>query len=477
MGNTVLRYLPLGKSGQVFFESFEADNWLLNEAWGTLNGSPASSSVQFKFGTKSFVVDSSFPLIQKDFSQSPNLGANCFFKVWFWDDASRTATAPVYALLVDGTGRRYGIGINDNFPTTLGKYAFYVNGSVPTSGVSRTTGWHSMTFKYTFNVSLVMTLDNGVSQTVAFADSSIFTKIQLGTLATTGTVPFGYFDYAQVANDWTLKFNGLSVGQKILLMSDLNNPFSPLASATSVTGPLSGSTTSLDVSNGLLFDSPINGYLMVTGADGIAPYFVSDLRSIFFGDRFVFGDIDFGRRASTFGKPRGIDRTTNISTSGKEENILFSSREPANLSIPDITDDQRRTLLAWWSQAQQGQASLVAIDSGQVFFAPIAQAATAGQMTLKFNTFYGRQIEKGATFLIYGPSGLYMDECKVSSMVQATGTANLAFPLNNSYALGTFVRSPNYWPMAICKNTSFPIGLDTPKVRRWNFTPNFLEAV
>ncbi|SDC12986.1 Carbohydrate binding domain (family 11) [Paenibacillus sp. UNCCL117] len=184
---------PAYPQGLSFQESF--DDGL--DGWTTLHGSPTVSADRARDGERSYKVDQAQDAIQHAFQAPLNQAA----VIWFYDDADREMNVMAFA---DSGTVPVGIGVNSAEAS-----AHYVHriGSVTTSsGIPRSTGWHSLVFDYRSGSGVVLYIDGAeiASSTAATA----LQRIALGDWWSGGPVADVYFDRLSVQDSlpWDAPF-------------------------------------------------------------------------------------------------------------------------------------------------------------------------------------------------------------------------------------------------------------------------------
>jgi len=171
----------------LFYEDFEEGF----EAWSANFGTPTASTNQAHGGTYSYAPDQDQDEIYHDMEES----TNAIVTVWFYDNASDNSMKVKARVQNSQSGANAQIGVTT--ATSTSKYTYQVNGSTfVASGVSRSTGWHELTFDLTSGTNCVLSID-GV-QIAATTNISAFDLIYLGDNAADSKQGNVYFDDVEV---------------------------------------------------------------------------------------------------------------------------------------------------------------------------------------------------------------------------------------------------------------------------------------
>ena len=187
--------------GTVYFDNISVQNslpFIFNDGfengfgnWTTQGGTPSTSTVQKHSGNTSYVMNEDTDAIQYNLPSSNKVAV-----VWFYDDATDTSMETV--AFVDN-GSPIGLGVLTT--NAQSKYSYRIGSTWGTTPVTRTTGWHELTFDYRSGSDVKLYID-GVQVVVSTAVTS-FNRIYLGDAwpnSVSGTV---YFDDIVIRDDLT----------------------------------------------------------------------------------------------------------------------------------------------------------------------------------------------------------------------------------------------------------------------------------
>lgn len=171
-------------STPTFSDGFESGfgNWAVHQ------GSATTSTAQKHSGTYAYELNEDRDGIVHNFSTNQQNKAS----IWFYDDASDTSLGVL--AYVDASGYSRAIGVNTGVSSS--KYVYRVDGTYTATNVSRTTGWHELTFDYTSGTKCDMYIDG----TLIASPTGLghFTKISLADWWADGKMGNVYFDDIRV---------------------------------------------------------------------------------------------------------------------------------------------------------------------------------------------------------------------------------------------------------------------------------------
>lgn len=196
---TVLDYLPF--TAPLFWDSFESGfgNWQADVGGGT-----ASVSTAQKYsGIQSYAMDEDIDTIYRYMETNTNK----VFVARFYDDAS-DLTVDAYAFLSgyasNGTATSLKVGADTgSMPGTTDdntQYVYEIGGVYYTSGVTRTTGWHTFAIDLRSGTDMKLYID-GVLVTTNSSTLVSFYAIRLGDLWSGGYMGNLYFDEISVQDN------------------------------------------------------------------------------------------------------------------------------------------------------------------------------------------------------------------------------------------------------------------------------------
>ncbi|MDF2921375.1 MAG: right-handed parallel beta-helix repeat-containing protein [Paenibacillaceae bacterium] len=210
----VLPYTPAVPASMLFYDDFE--NGFAN--WTTMMGTPTVSLAQAHAGTRSYAVNEDNDVIQHNM---PGL-TNKAVVAWFYDDASDLSEQAM--AFVDGSRSNIALGVNT--PTTATQYVYRVGTTYTASGVTRTTGWHSLGFDYRSGNQVTLYIDG--NQILTTTAEISFKRIALG-------------DYWNGSKE-TVYFDDISVGDYFPWETFLDSFENGLGNWTASVGTASTST-------------------------------------------------------------------------------------------------------------------------------------------------------------------------------------------------------------------------------------------
>lgn len=456
---SLIQAMVQGTDGKIFLESFEGLNWGADQQWSTTQGNPQTSQQTAEDGLKSLIMDSSFPQTENDRSSTPF----DYMTGYFFDDHTETASAFMpflEAIRTPGT-TVWGLGVDNATSTT--KYTYINAGAKVASSVTRTTGWHRFSFRRE-TTDYVLKIDGVTVATVA-SGSLPWEKVRVGSTNATGTT-FGFFDFIQVGKDQHITFRGLSAGQKLSLFLEDGTQI-----GTTVT--VTGTTAQVDVSGEDVINQILPVFVKLTRTDGTNPRFLSGILRAWAGDVWTLYVVDFGRKVGALDPRRNVRREDEESNSGKDQSITFNAKERVTIITNDITDAQRRQILAWWSHAQLGKSYSVAIDSNNMYNGVLTVAAAPGDTTVTVDDPGGAAA--GAAVVLRRTDNLKAEEKVIQSV--AGSVITFTDPVIYEYEIGDLVRSNRYWPVARANDKQADVGLSNLKLNRWSFLHSFREVI
>ncbi len=454
-GPTVLQALALGKTGRLLFESFEGFNWGQDQGWTILQGSPVASSDTAIDGLKSLIMDSSFPQIEKDLT-TDTFG---YLAGWFFDDATETASTfqPFLQAVRTPATTIFGLGVDNVTSTT--HYTYINAGAKVASSVARTTGWRRFEFQW-ITPNYILKIDGTTVATLA-SNTVPWQKARVGAANAAGTA-FGYFDFIQIGSDPRITVRGLEVGQKVSI-------FDSAGAQVGSTATAAGASVTINVA---AEDQPMKGaYVRITRTDGVNPRFRSGGQEMFAGDSWTLIEVQVGRQPGALDVKRITRREDTEAISGKQQTVLFNSRDRGVIAINEITEDQRHQFLAWWAWAQRGFTYSVAIDVDNVYNGELQAAVAPGATVLSVDDAAGASA--GSWMQLRRTDNLNGEEVQILSI---SGTnITLTNPLIFEYRLSDTLRSIRYWPFVRAIDKSKNISLANLRQKRWNFAHTFKE--
>ncbi len=454
MGNTILQSLPRITDGLITRESFESVNFLSDQGWTILNGVPDTTNTASFDGLQSFIMDSSYPQIQKEVTTGFAYGVG-----YFLDDSTQTtSTFKPFIIWQTSGGQVFGLGVDNSVST--GFYTKIINGVASATTIARASGWRK--FWITASAPNVITLSVDTTTAATSTWTTALTKTKVGAYVYTGTPAFGYFDLIEINVSYLVTVYGLSPGQAVTLYD---------STGTSIgTGTATSESVAISASGQV---SPFDAYIAITRTDGIRPYFRTPVQAFSAGDDYMFNVFDLGRRVPSFGLDREANRDDKEATSGRNESLFYFSRDKVQLTLSDLTEDQHHLLSRWWSTASQGQVFAVAIDSADTYIGKLSAIPVIGAGTAVVTSAVG--LNRGSRIFIKQADDVAFEAAKVASISSTTLT--LERDLLNSYAVGDAVRNVYYWPYCITLDKMPALKLTSAKLKRWSMTINFKEAL
>ncbi len=436
-------------------ESFESLNWLTDQQWQLSNGTPVSSNDVQQEGVKSFIVDSSYPLIYRDFSSGFEMLIG-----YFYDDASETgSTTKPFLLARKTSGNEWGLGVDNSVSTT--HYSKTDNGVTTATAVARTTAWHRFSFERVGS-DYILKIDGTDVSVATGTGTASFDRVRVGTITASGTA-FGYFDYIQLGKTPIVTFKGLEAGQKLSFYQEDDTQVG--TTQTVVTDNVTFNIATID--------QPFNGYIKLTRTDGFNPLYRSGLFEAFGGDVKIFHTVDFGRRVTMLDDKPTAMKDDKEANSGKNEGIFFHSRDRVTLVLLDLTNEQRQDLLAWWALAQTSDVYSVVTDSNNTYDGRLAADVEAYSSSFTVDSADG--LQAGVKLQLKQPDNRRMEYVTVTDVSGVTIT--ISEKLLHSYEAGDVVRSDFYWPFAISLDRDLRLTLANEKKNRWSLMHSFKEGL
>ena len=460
---TVLQSLAQRQDGLLLFESFESQNFALDQSWLVLNGTPTITPNAAKEGLYSLEIDSSCPLIQNTAAYFQ------YAAVWFFDDATKTTQGATPALMLSdsATGLTFGVGVNNSCST--GFYSVRQDsGSWIATSIPRTSGWHRFSMSPPVAGTPHLFIDNADTGYSSGAGASpFFNTIQVGCQANTGD-GWGYMDWVQVCLTSTLTVYNLTDPQGVLLVCAGNVP-----QATSSSGQASLDLSAVDV--------PVDGYLAVTQtvAPNSAPVYQSDIINVSAGDVYFLNQYRFGRRPSTLSIAPTGSRNDTKAVDGPKQSVFFYDTDKVTLTFEGLTEAQANGLLAWWTTAKRGEVFSVAVEENDIYIDSTQSAVTAfptGQIVVAYSP-----PGIGKVLTVQSPDGTIKENVTVAGasfdVPSGLWTVSLAAPQAEAVQSGMQVRARYYWPFCTADTTQLSVALASPKVKRWTAQIVFEETV
>ena len=457
MGNTIIQNVAKVKDGQLLFESFESENFTTQQAWTLLNGVPTTSTFTSEIGTRSFILDGTFPLLEKSF---PAPGPTFNWSVgYFSDDTTITAGGyePFIRWELTSGGGEWGLGVDNAVSTVF--YTRILNGVKSASPIARADGFRQFVFHHD-GVDVNLYVDGVLAGSAVPGGGTDFRFIEIGEISGAGSPSFGYIDNVQVCLNREIKFKNLTDGQVVTIFNEDNALIGTETAAGGVANVSVGFT-----------DSPFQGYYKISREDGVGAFIYSATQSLAAGDLFFVEIIDFGRRATTFAPVPSTNRTDKEANFPITETIWFNTRDQVQFSVNQLVHEQQKQLLRWWSQASRSIAYGVAIDSDNTINARVTVDVEDNAESVTVDDVGG--IGRGATLILRRPDNFHQEYVEVASVAGLVVT--LTGPTMYEYPAGSFVRSEFFWPQALSNDRALGISLSNIKVKRWNFSHSFKE--
>ena len=468
---TILQSLPQRRDGLMLMESFESANFMMDQGWTLINGTPSTTQSVAKEGLSSLVLDATNPLILKDFGSTPFL----YCAVWFYDDATQTATdyQPGLRIIDPVNHHNFFTGVWNSNSTTN-----YTPGNIP-----RTTGWHKFSFVYDSSGGNVF---HYIDNVLAFTDTSYpglaFTQFEIGDIntASTGTA-FGYMDWVQICADQFLTLYGLAPGQWLNLVAQEENGGVITAQ---VQGDGAGQAQ-LDISG---LDFPAQGYLWVgQPPNGSMLFFQSDMLNLSAGDIYLlavyrFKTLDGTPRRATMFTPLAVSTRNDVmAVAGARQSVFFYDVDKMTLSFRALTDGQKNELLRWWTTVKRGATFGIAIEENDIYLDYTQQAVTAfpnGQLVLASPAIANAL---GKVLTVQSVDGEIKENVKVKSLafdpLSDYYTATLDLPQAEAVAAGLQVKALYYWPFAWSTDKALSVVPEDARSKKWNVSFAFQEQI
>jgi hypothetical protein len=451
MGNTQFQWLRKTTDGLIFMERFNNETFFTTNKWVVTRGDPKINTTIYYEGYGSFDIGASnYPLISKGVDNGDN---ETMVVAYFIDEPTNTTGANVFIKTMSGPSPTNavweGFGV-DNAISTV-NFTYCKSGIKYDSGIPRDANPHRIVFIY--NTAPNNSFKVYVDGTMLFSRDPAYIQnlIVLGTEATSGALPFGYFDYVQVTKGPYLTINN---------SDGLNN--SLYDSVNSLVG--TGSVINLKT-----YDFPLSAYSMMDKGNGSLQFF-GDTEDMYAGDVWTHFKLDLGRRVSTFDTKTTVKREDKESNSGKTETLNYNTRDFVSITLPDIQEDDTTKLKEWWAYAQKMNNYSVAINTDNIGGAYVASGS--GTTVVLHTVNHG--IGKGATIIIKGNNNLRWNIAKVLTVAGATLTLDSTiFDLT----VGDLVVIKDYYPFALTIDNALGLTLTNVKVKRWSFSHSFKENI
>ena len=360
MGTSILGYLQKIKSGVLYSETFENQNWFAAEGWTNVQGTPTYATNMSYQGLNSFICSgagATLSIIKKSM-----VGTCVWVQGYFYDDGTTVAATAVGPFLKVKTNNShyFQLGVRNDVSNSGGAngLGYYVYGGPSdesltyTHPVSRAIGWHQLDIALGTNI-VNFRVDGGAGVTLSSSETNL-TDFYLCSGKTTDTLAtFGYFDsiYAFTSTALTVyhkgttrSFNFYDSGFEILAASGLN------------TDPL--------VIIMPILPYPISGYLQASQDGSVALEFQSVLTNFFPGDVFAYQSIDFGRKVADWQPKENSLKNINQSTSGVQE-VLFNGYKGSHMFMVNylLGQQTKNKLNNFYDYCSKGYPFSMMIDS------------------------------------------------------------------------------------------------------------------
>lgn len=453
--STVFQYLTPGKPGQRLFESFESQDWQLDEGWTVVVGNPQSSDEQAYDGVRSFKLDSTFPQLRKVVTKPFRLAI-----VWFFDDPLQVGPgnpAP-QVLWMNAAGKQLGIGVD--FGVSTVNYVYITETATVDSGIPRVAGWNRFAMVVE-GVSANFGINSNPAATFPIS-SAVFKQVDLGCFNLTGT-PWGFFDALQLEADKFLHVFNFPEGDVVTLYDAARNVIDQQ--------PVSGGEAQLNMVDVL---SPSDCYIRVSTQDGNFR-FISDVRSLAAGDSLFFNQLDFGRRPTMLDDRPMENLQDKESNSGKNEAVFFSARETGSVMFAELTQAQRDSLFSWWAWAKPRNVWSLQIERGQAAYCILTEDAGPGDTNVTVDAVDG--IRPGMKLLLSAADNLFQETMTVDYVTGKTVFFREPLGLQGSYQAGDYMRPHLFWPFLLSSDTTLGLSVSTLKQGRWSFQHAFREEL
>lgn len=462
--NTILQSISQRVTGLQLYESFESPNFMLDQLWTLLNGTPTTTDSVAKDGLFSLQMDSTYPQIQKKFTAPFG-----YSTVWFYDDPTQTAVGfnPQVTWSSSVTGQAFTLGVNNSIDTT--HYSGASPGGSGRTSTIRTAAWHRFTI-YTLPLvnQIVVLLDNVVYLRTTY--TGILDTITLGAGTYTGT-PFGFFDWVQVLVDPFITMYGLTALQY------LNVVMQTSGTVLQVISQVNSGIAQVDVST---IDFPCTGFLQVQQPPyGDVLFYQSDVMTIYAGDRYLLNLYRFDRKPGNLVPQDMVMRNDISSVGGSKQSTFFYDQDQITFSFRALTEVQKNELLRWWTTVKRGETFSIAIDEALIFLDytqfPVVAWPT-GQLLLS-----SPATQAGQILVVQSTDGTIKENCRVTSVTldpnSGMYTANLASPQAEAVAAGLQARALYYWPFAVTMEKALNVVPEDIRSKRWTITISFRELI
>lgn len=465
MGSTIFKSLNTRQDGLLLFESFESSNFMLDQAWTLLNGTPVTTEDVAKEGLRSFECDLTYPWIENDVYTNTGSGFG-YSRVWFFDDSTVTTGGfRPFAEWEDNLGNVYGLGVDLSVSTTF--YSMNNAGVTTVTTIARADGWQ--VFSFYFNAGVIVLFINGMPVSFPAAIGTYFPKIRVGCSLASGTIPFGFFDWVQCTRSNEIHFYGLQNGQKVNIYD---------SSGTLITSGLKTPGPGHDYPNIFFnFDSPVDVVVQITKIDGLSNDYRTPLFSLAAGDIYYLQQLDMGVRPATLNIRPMASRTDAKSINNNNQSLFFNDHDQPVLAFMGLTEDQKNDLLKWWTVAKRGVVFNLLIDSDQAYFANVtAESLGLPVGSLVVDNINGVGI--GSTIMLQSTNGRKKQTCKVTSIDSGTKTLTLAAPLSETADAGMLVRDVYYYPYCLTSEKGLNVTqTDISPKARYSVSMNLEEAI
>lgn len=468
MGSTILQSLNKWQDGLLLFESFESPNFMQDQAWTLLNGTPKTSNEVEKDGLRSFKLDLTYPWIEKDFTgfTDPNFQ---YSHVWFFDDAAvlTGGFTPFVQWVAASSGVTFGLGVDLSVSTV--NYTYEYNGGRHDSFIPRSDGFHM--FSLVSNTDALQTdiLIDGTSAYQETANLRRFRKIRLGCIDASGTEAFGYFDEVIATLLLKVFIYGVDDGTTGTITGD--------GIGVSV-APASGGVLEIAVGTPGTIEGLYTGVLALTKADGVTPYCAFASQDYAFGDFYQLDVYDFGRKPSALNFKDEDMRNDLKATLGVKQSVFFNDSDRVSMTFEDLTEAQKNRLDRWWTNAKRGNGFGVAIDSDATYFGAVT-AGAGNPTSLQITVLPKSGPAVGSKMVLRDNDGQNKQTAEVQLVTIFLGSAilELTEPPVGPKQTGQQIRSLYYWPFCTSTDKSLNATLTNLTLNKWTVTINFEEAI
>lgn len=449
MGNSILTYLAKARSGVIFHETFENDNFITAQGWTVLSGAPANTSNQYKGGIKSFLCNLN-DTIRKTITDTQS--GTQMFSGFFYDDTTHTTEQGPYLKLKTSNNKFIQIGVRNGVSST-----YYVTNATDTftedsfavTTVARVTGWHKFDVLISAVGVIQVKIDNTlVRQHSALTPPFYFTYVFCcsNTIAGTGA-SFGYFDEIYVFHNSQVNIQGL------------------------------GSRTAVEEGVQAFTIFPLQEHYRIdqSGSLGARTSMFTQLMDVYPGDIYVYNEIDFGRRVTML---QPIPRTLtslNQSAGGFTETFKFGLKDVFSFLV-DVLDgiDWKQKADMWYYHASQGNPFSLLVDKDHPAIALVSAALSplaADTFTITIDTSQTidtSEFTVGRRYVIRGADNFYKQVAVLASKTDTTLT--FTGTLMQPVAVGDYVYDQLMFPLLELGNQ--PLGLRLTDARnvlyQWN---------